>query len=135
MLKNKIAILILVLGTALTLISPRLALADVKNQLQNGVDAAAGGAPTCTVDGHAGTPGECSKKSVDDTVSTIVNLLSSIIAVVAVIVIIIAGFRFVTSAGNSEGVGKAKNAILYAIVGLAVAAFAQLIVRFVLHSV
>jgi hypothetical protein len=32
MLKNKIAALILVLGTALTLIAPRLALADVKNQ-------------------------------------------------------------------------------------------------------
>jgi hypothetical protein len=66
MLKNKIAALILVLGTALTLIAPRLALADVKNQpdvkdqLNNGVDAAAGGAPSCTVNGHAGSPSECS---------------------------------------------------------------------------
>jgi energy-converting hydrogenase Eha subunit B len=67
-------------------------------------------------------------------IKSIVNILSSIVGVLAVIMLIFAGFRYVTSAGNTETIGKAKNTILFAIIGLVIVAFAQLIVHFVLSQ-
>jgi len=76
-----------------------------------------------------------SKSVVSDLVSTVVNVLSLIIGAVAVIMIIVAGFRYVTSAGESSKVASAKSGLIYAIVGLVVAALAQFIVHFVLNKV
>lgn len=68
-------------------------------------------------------------------VKTIVNVLSWIVGVAAVIMIIIGGLRYVLSGGDSNGVSGAKNTILYAIVGLVIVLFAQVIVAFVLTNV
>lgn len=62
----------------------------------------------------------------------IAQMVVYITAAVSVIMIIIGGFRYVISNGDSNGMQGAKNTILYAIIGLAVAAMAQLIVTFVL---
>jgi uncharacterized membrane protein len=69
---------------------------------------------------------------VNNTIKTVVNILSAAVAVAAVIMIIIGGLRYITSAGKQESVANAKNTILYAIIGLVVVALAQVIVRFVL---
>lgn len=79
----------------------------------------------CTAD-----PAADSKK-IDDTISTIINIVSIVVGLVAVIMIIIGGFKYITSNGDSGAVSSAKNTILYAIVGLVVVALAQIIVRFV----
>lgn len=68
-------------------------------------------------------------------VKNIINILSVIVGAVSVVVIIIGGFRYVVSNGDSNGVTGAKNAILYAIIGLVIVLFAQVIVRFVLSKV
>ena len=68
-------------------------------------------------------------------VTTMINILSSVIGVVAVIILIVAGFRFITSSGDTNKVGSAKNTIIYALVGLAVVALAQIIVHFVIVEV
>jgi len=68
-------------------------------------------------------------------IKTLLNLLSAVVGIVAVIMIIYAGFRYVTSAGSESGVKTAKNAIIYAIIGLVVVAFAQIIVHFVITNV
>jgi hypothetical protein len=60
------------------------------------------------------------------------NLLSEVVGVAAVIIIIIGGIMYVLSTGDSARVNSAKNTILYALVGLAIAALAQAIIRFVL---
>jgi len=62
----------------------------------------------------------------------IINILSIVVGVVAVFMIIIAGIRFITAGGDSNGISSARNTILYAIVGLLVVALAQVIVQFVL---
>lgn len=67
-------------------------------------------------------------------VRTVVNTLSLVVGAVSVIMIIIGGFRYVISGGDSNGVQGAKNTILYAIVGLVIVLFAQVIVAFVLTS-
>ena len=45
--------------------------------------------------------------------------------------IIISGFKYVTAGGDSAKVGSAKNTLIYALVGLVIAALAQFIVHFV----
>ncbi len=71
--------------------------------------------------------------SVQNLIARIINTLSVIVGAICVIMIIIGGFRYVTSAGESNSVSGAKNTILYAIVGLIIVAFAQIIVQFVLQ--
>src|SRR5207302_4640948 len=68
-------------------------------------------------------------------IAHLINIFSAIIGIAAVVVIIYAGFRYVTSAGSKEGVESAKNAIIYAIVGLVVVALAQAIVHFVINGI
>ena len=64
-----------------------------------------------------------------------VNILSIIIGIAAVIVIIMAGLKLITSGSNPQDVTKAREMILYAVVGLVIAAFAQIIVRLFLDYV
>lgn len=66
-------------------------------------------------------------------VQTMLQLLFGIIAVIAVIIIVIAGIRFITESTNPQETAKARNAIIYAVIGLAIALSAQIIVTFVLN--
>jgi hypothetical protein len=65
---------------------------------------------------------------------TVVNIFSIVVGAVAVIMIIYGGFRYITSGGDSNAVGSAKNTLIYAIVGLIIVALAQVIVHFVLST-
>jgi ABC-type bacteriocin/lantibiotic exporter with double-glycine peptidase domain len=67
-------------------------------------------------------------------VKTIVNSLLYILAAVSVVVIIIAGITYTTSGGDSAMVTKAKNTLLYAVVGLVVAILAYAIVNYVINA-
>lgn len=66
-------------------------------------------------------------------ISKVITILDIIIGSVAVVMIMIAGFKFVTSNGDSNNVTSARNTIIYAIVGIIVALSGQLIVQFVLN--
>ncbi len=72
---------------------------------------------------------------INTIIRNIINLFSLLVGVVSVIMIILGGFKYITSGGDSGNVGSAKNTIIYAIVGIVIVAFAQLIVRFVLTKV
>lgn len=69
------------------------------------------------------------------TVSTILNVVLGVVGLVAVVVMILGGIGFVTSQGDAGKVTKARNTILYGLVGLVVALLAFAIVNFVLSSV
>lgn len=58
-----------------------------------------------------------------------------ILGAIAVLIIVIAAMQYVISAGDPQKVAKAKDAIIYAMVGLAVAILAFAIVTFVLDGV
>ena len=75
------------------------------------------------------------KTDLMGTVSTIINVIIGVVGFVAVIVIILGGVQYTTSAGDSGKVKKAKDTILYGIIGLVVALLAFAIVNFVLTSV
>jgi len=73
--------------------------------------------------------------SLTDTIALVINIFSIVIGVTAVIMIMIGGFRYITSGGDANSTGAAKNTILYAVIGLVIVAVAQLLVRFVLNLV
>ncbi len=73
--------------------------------------------------------------SVNEIITTVINIFSLVVGVVSVIMIIIGGLKYITSGGDSGNVSGAKNTILYAIIGLVIVALAQVIVRFVLNRV
>lgn len=75
-----------------------------------------------------------SESKMNKLVATIINLFSVIVGIVAVIMIIFAGFKYITAGGDSNSVSQAKTTLIYAIVGLIIAALAQVIARFVLFK-
>lgn len=75
------------------------------------------------------------KSAVGDVANRVVKIISYIAGIIAIIMIIIAGVRYTTSGGDSAKVGAAKTALIYALIGLAVAATAQVLVRIVLSNV
>lgn len=77
--------------------------------------------------------GADSGSSVEGIIATVVNILSWVIGVAAVVMLIIGGLRYVVSGGDANSVSSAKNTILYALVGVVVAALAQALVQFVLR--
>lgn len=60
------------------------------------------------------------------------ELLATIAGVAAVIVVVVAGLLFAISAGDPGKANKARNAIIYALVGLVIAIMARTIVVWVL---
>lgn len=67
-------------------------------------------------------------------VNNIINVVIGVIGFVAVAFIIFGGIQYTTSAGDPGKVKKAKDTILYGIIGLVVAMLAYAIVNFVLSS-
>jgi hypothetical protein len=105
--------------------SPALVMADTKSALQGGA---------CSASGQANCDPTTAPTSIDNTIATVLNLLSTAAGVLAVVMVIVAGFRYMTSGGDSAKVTSAKNALMYAVIGLVIVAFSQLIVKFVLHK-
>ncbi len=91
----------------------------------------------CGAIGGTGASGDCKVKgstSVEKVIKTVINILSLLGGVIAVIMIIVGGLKYITSAGDSNGMSSARNTILYAVVGLIIIALAQVIVQFVLNK-
>ena len=97
---------------------------NIASKVSKGANTAAG----------EGTTGNCANdtgvndEGIGALGARVVNLFSLIVGIIAIIMIIYGGFRYITSGGDSGRVGAAKNSLIYAIVGLIIVAFAQLIV-------
>lgn len=63
------------------------------------------------------------------------NVALAVIGFLSVIMLIWGGLRFMLSGGDSKKVTDAKNTVLYALLGLAIAFFSYAIVNFVLVSI
>ena len=95
---------------------------------------------TCMNGSIKGSLSECGEyngtevkgKDVTKTLKNGINLAIGVIGFIAVVIIIYGGFMYTTSAGDSNKVTKAKNAIMYGIIGLVVAMLAFAIVNFVI---
>ncbi len=107
---------------------PATAATPVNSSVCKGVSFADGGSESCVEDPNA-------ENTFSALISRVINIFSIVVGAISVIMIIIGGFRYIVSAGDSNGVSGAKNTILYALVGLVIVLFAQIIVRFVLTNV
>lgn len=66
------------------------------------------------------------------SIQSILNVVYMVAGVIAVIVLIIAGINYITSAGDTNKITKAKNTILFTVVGLIIIISAFAITNFVL---
>lgn len=71
----------------------------------------------------------------DGVFTRITSIALYIIGAVSVLMLIWGGLRYILSGGDSKKITDAKNTILYAILGLAIAFFSYAIVRFVLNAI
>lgn len=67
-----------------------------------------------------------------DILSAVLNGTYMVAAAFAVIIIILAGYTFATGSYDSTKITKAKNAILYAVVGLIIIISAFVLTQFIL---
>ena len=92
-------------------------------------------------DAKVSTYAECNldpdedNKGLIDSVNNIINAIIATLGIVAVAVIVLGGVNYTTSAGDPGKTKKAKDTILYGIIGLVVAILAFAIVNYVLSSV
>ena len=94
-----------------------------------------GAAPVDVFKGDAckGNTSVCgnSGSSIFKVVNNVINVLLLAAGIIAVIMIIFGGISYTLSAGDNAKVTSAKNTILYAVIGLVVAALAFAIVNFI----
>lgn len=83
----------------------------------------------------SGCPSTGTTEELPNVIQTILNSVIGVTGVVAVIFIIVGGFNYMTSNGDANKVTKAKSTILYALIGLAICAFAFAIVNFVIINI
>ena len=69
------------------------------------------------------------------SVTGIINAVIAVLGIVAVIVIIIGGVTYMTSSGDAGKVKKAKDTILYGVIGLVIVALSFAIVNFVIGNI
>ena len=88
--------------------------------------------PTANVCAGNNTSPICQDQTnIGDIIKKLVNVLLFGVGVVSVFMIIFSGIRYTTSGGDAGNVKKAKDTLLYAIVGLVVSIMAYAIVNFV----
>lgn len=68
-------------------------------------------------------------------ITQILNIVVGLLGIVCVVVIILGGINYMTSTGDAGKVKKAKDTILYGVIGLVVCALAAVIVNFVIANV
>ena len=68
------------------------------------------------------------------SVGVILNIVYSIIGIVAVVMVVIGGVSYATSQGDPGRLKKAKDTILYGIIGLVIVLMAFAITNFVLDA-
>jgi len=73
--------------------------------------------------------------SVQDVIGRIIYAILGIVGSVALLMFIIGGFMWMTAAGDTERITKAKNILIWSILGLIVIFAAFGITRFVLTAI
>ena len=71
------------------------------------------------------------KANIETTLPNVLKIVFTITALLSITFIVIGGLKYTLSGGDAQGIAKAKNTILYAIVGLVVTLSAFTIMSFV----
>jgi len=96
---------------------------------------ASSAAVLCTTGAACGTTDLPVVGASGASIASIFQLVFGVIGSLAVLIIVVAGLRFILANGDPQTVSQARNTIIYAAVGLAIAVSAEIIVTFVLGHV
>lgn len=69
------------------------------------------------------------------TIGNIISTIIGILGIVCVIIIIMGGIQYMTSSGDAGKVKKAKDTILYGVIGLVICVLAFAITQFVVNAI
>lgn len=83
---------------------------------------------------NRGGGGPLDLKDLERLALNATKITLSLVSTVAVLYLVIGGFQYIMSSGNPDNVGKAKNTILYAIIGLLLAILSFAIVSFIISK-
>lgn len=81
------------------------------------------------------TPPTGGPSDLGSLITKITNILMTTVGIVAVIMIIIGGLMYIFSGGNPESTKRAKDTVLYAVIGIIVAILSYAIVNFVIGNI
>ena len=70
-----------------------------------------------------------------DDVLIALRVVFGVVGAIALLIITLSAFRYVLSQGDPQSTAKAKNGILYALIGLVIAIFATVIVNYVVTNI
>lgn len=73
-------------------------------------------------------------QGANGTVPKVLSIVFGIAGAISVLVIMIGAFQYITSSGDPQSIKRAKDTILYAVIGLVVCATAFTIVTFVVDK-
>lgn len=132
-MKNKIIkTIIAVTSPVLSILFPAITFADdpCKQDVCN---------QNCSVPQAVKDAAGCSSSVTTDplpkVIQNILNAIIGVLGVAAVIFIIVGGVSYMTSSGDSAKTKKAKDTILYAVIGLIICVLAFAIVNFVVGTI
>lgn len=129
LLMRRLAAGLLVAGSFALVLMPATASAAL-NPYQGACTGAAG-SPACS--GGAGTADPIAGPK--GVINSITAILSLVLGIMSVIFVIFGGIKYITANGDSSSIASAKNTIIYALIGLVVAALARPIINFVLTKI
>ena len=75
------------------------------------------------------------KTTTNGSLGAVLNIVFGTLVGISVIIIVVAGIQFMTSGGNPEQTNKARNKILYAVIGLVISLSAEILINFVLNKI
>lgn len=95
-------------------------------------------AATCTTNDRSGIiqsdnlPKACADQT---TLNSVYFWVFGLVGALAVLFLVIGGTRYALSGGDPEKIKKAKNEIIYSMVGLVIAALGATIVKYVINNI
>jgi hypothetical protein len=69
-----------------------------------------------------------------NVITVILNIVFGVVGSLSLLFVVIGGFRYVVSSGDPQNTARAKNTIIYAVVGLVVTLLAAAIVNYIVGN-
>jgi amino acid transporter len=127
--KTALLAIVSILSLGALTFSPVLATSTICDQCGEG------GTVPADICAANGCPNSDSINTFESSLTNILNGVIGAMGIVAVIFIIIGGINYMTSAGDTSKLEKAKKTILYALIGLIVCALSFAIVNLVVINI
>lgn len=71
---------------------------------------------------------------LQSVLKNVLDILTIVVGLIAVVMVIVGGLKFITSAGDAAKAASGRSTLTYAVIGLVIAALAQVIVQFVISK-